>query len=128
MIPCQWCCHTLIVILFVSNALWYFDKLGVFPNVPISSLHAFLLIKHIFQTMTENANIWPVPTWERAMNPHKPTHLDTKSKFTVKAHILEFVAQKSFTLPWLSISMSFPSTVTKQSSPVSPSFQFSQII
>ena len=53
---CQCCCcyHVLIVILFVSNALWHFDKLWVrvFSNVPIVSLHAFLLIKHIFQAMT----------------------------------------------------------------------------
>ena len=96
MMSCQCCCCMLIVIWFLSNALRHFDKLWVFPNVPITSLYAFLLIKHIFQAMMENTNIWPVPTWERAMNPHKPTCLDTKSKFVVKAHILEFVAPKIF--------------------------------
>ena len=89
MMPCQCCCHVLILILSVLNALWHFDKLGVCPNLPITSLYAFLLVKHIFQAMMENTNIWP-------MNPHEPTHLDTKTKFIVKAHILEFVAPKNF--------------------------------
>ena len=94
--PCQCCCHMLIVILIVLNALRHLDKLWVFPNVPIISLHALLLRKHILQAMMENTNIWPVPIWERTMNPHKPTHLDTKTKFIVKAHIHEFVAPKNF--------------------------------
>ena len=99
--PCQCCCHMLIIILFVSNAFCHFDKLGVFSNVPIVSLHAFLLVKHVFQTMMENTNIWPVSTWERAMNQHKPSCLDMKSKFIVKVHILEFVAPENFHIAML---------------------------
>ena len=83
-IPCQCCCCVPIVVLLVSGSFRNFDKLWVFTNVAIISLHTFILIQHSFQTMTENIMIWPVTTAEMPMNPHQTSSLNTKSEFIVK--------------------------------------------
>ena len=87
-IPSQCCSCALIVISLVSGFFRNFDKLWIFTNVAIISLHTFILMQYIFQTMMENIKIWPVVTGERPMNPHQPSSLDTKSEFVVKSELL----------------------------------------
>lgn len=66
----------LSIIMVVNNAFWNFGNGRIFTNVAIVSFHSFKLVKPVLETESEDVNVRPVSTRERAHHRHDITSED----------------------------------------------------